>query len=101
MSQASALEQYLLELINAERAKVGAQPLALNDNLNTGAELHSQWMIPIRSPTPAREVRALRRGWRMPASSSSLPGPRARTSAGPVCGALPDIRMRCSFSTSI
>ena len=45
MSQASAFEQYLLELINAERAKVGAQPLAFNDNINTAAELHSQWMI--------------------------------------------------------
>jgi serralysin len=45
MSQASAFEQYLLELINAARAKVGAQPLAFNDNINTAAELHSQWMI--------------------------------------------------------
>ena len=45
MSQASAFEQYLLELINAARAKAGAQPLALNDSINTAAELHSQWMI--------------------------------------------------------
>ena len=45
MSQASAFEQYLLELINAERAKAGSQPLAFNDNINTAAELHSQWMI--------------------------------------------------------
>ena len=28
MSQVNAYEQYMLELINAERAKVGAQPLA-------------------------------------------------------------------------
>ena len=28
MAQPSTYEQYLLELINAERAKVGAQPLA-------------------------------------------------------------------------
>jgi hypothetical protein len=29
MSKPSALEQYMLELINAERAKVGAQPARL------------------------------------------------------------------------
>jgi Ca2+-binding RTX toxin-like protein len=45
MSQASALEQYLLELINAERAKAGAQALAFDPDLNEAAELHSQWMI--------------------------------------------------------
>jgi serralysin len=45
MSQASAYEQYILELINAERAKAGAQPLAFNGNLNSSAELHSQWML--------------------------------------------------------
>ena len=45
MSQASANEQFLLELINAERAKVGAQPLAFDGDLNEAAELHSQWMI--------------------------------------------------------
>jgi hypothetical protein len=45
MSQANAFEQYFLELINAERAKTGAQPLAFNDTLNGAAELHSQWMI--------------------------------------------------------
>ncbi|SDW58789.1 CAP domain-containing protein [Nitrosomonas communis] len=45
MSQANAYEQYMLQLINAERAKVGAQPLAFDDNLNTAAERHSSWMI--------------------------------------------------------
>jgi Ca2+-binding RTX toxin-like protein len=45
MSQANAYEQYMLQLINAERAKVGAQPLAFDDNLNTAAEHHSSWMI--------------------------------------------------------
>lgn len=45
MSQASAYEQYLLELINAERAKVGAQPLAFDGDLNEASELHSAWMI--------------------------------------------------------
>ncbi len=45
MSQANAYEQYMLQLVNAERAKVGAQPLAFDDNLNTAAEHHSSWMI--------------------------------------------------------
>ena len=45
MSQASANEQFLLELINAERAKVGAQPLAFDGDLNEASELHRQWMI--------------------------------------------------------
>lgn len=45
MSQANIYEQYMLELINAERAKVGAQPLAFDGNLNKSAENHSTWMI--------------------------------------------------------
>jgi Ca2+-binding RTX toxin-like protein len=45
MSQASVYEQYLLELINVERAKAGVQPLTLNGDLNESAELHSQWML--------------------------------------------------------
>ena len=45
MSQPTANEQFLLELINAERAKVGAQPLAFDGHLNDSAERHSQWMI--------------------------------------------------------
>lgn len=45
MSQASANEQYLLELINAERAKAGVQPLAFDGDLNEAAELHSAWEI--------------------------------------------------------
>ncbi|NJL08820.1 MAG: hypothetical protein HC900_11665, partial [Methylacidiphilales bacterium] len=45
MTQPSAEEQYLLELINAERAKVGAQPLAFDGDLNEAAETHNKWMI--------------------------------------------------------
>lgn len=45
MSQANAYEQYMLELINSERAKVGAQPLAFDGDLNESAENHSSWMI--------------------------------------------------------
>jgi hypothetical protein len=44
MSQQSDYEQLMLELINAERAKVGAQPLSFNSNLNSAAENHSLWM---------------------------------------------------------
>lgn len=45
MPQHSANEQYLLELINAERAKVGAQPLAFDNDLSEAAEAHDQWML--------------------------------------------------------
>jgi serralysin len=45
MSQPSAYEQYLLELINKDRAAASVQPLTFDSNLNTAAELHSQWMI--------------------------------------------------------
>ena len=45
MSQASALEQYMLELINTERAAAGAQPLAFNGDLNESSEDHSAWML--------------------------------------------------------
>jgi serralysin len=45
MSDPSAYEQYLLELINADRAKAGVQPLADNGQLNAAAGGHSQWMI--------------------------------------------------------
>ena len=45
MYEPSALEQYMLELINAERAKAGVQPLTFNLNLDQAAEQHSQWMI--------------------------------------------------------
>lgn len=44
MSQPSAIEQYLLELLNADRAKAGAQPLAFNSHLNDAAGRHSDWM---------------------------------------------------------
>lgn len=45
MTQPSANEQYLLELINAERAKVGAQALAFDTSLLASAENHSLWML--------------------------------------------------------
>jgi Ca2+-binding RTX toxin-like protein len=45
MAQATAYEQFMLELVNRERAKTGAQPLAFNSNLNASADLHSNWMI--------------------------------------------------------
>ncbi len=45
MSQPSAYEQYLLELINAERDEAGVQPLAFDGELNDAAAGHSQWML--------------------------------------------------------
>ena len=45
MSQASALEQEMIALVNAERAKVGVDPLTFDDNLNSAAENHSSWML--------------------------------------------------------
>ncbi|GLS29186.1 Carboxypeptidase regulatory-like domain-containing protein [Mesorhizobium albiziae] len=45
MPQHSANEQYLLELINAERAKAGVQPLAFDNDLSEAAEGHSKWML--------------------------------------------------------
>jgi Ca2+-binding RTX toxin-like protein len=37
----------MLELINAERAKVGAPPLLLELNLNEAAEGHTEWMLSV------------------------------------------------------
>jgi Ca2+-binding RTX toxin-like protein len=45
MSQATSYEQLMLELVNRERAKAGAQPLAFNASLNVSADAHSNWMI--------------------------------------------------------
>lgn len=45
MPQHNANEQYLLELINAERAEAGVQPLAFDTDLSESAEDHSQWML--------------------------------------------------------
>jgi hypothetical protein len=45
MTLPTPAEQYMLDLINAERAAVGARPLVLDDNLQTSSETHSQWMI--------------------------------------------------------
>ena len=45
MSKADSLEWKMLELINAERAKVGAEALKLELNLNRAAEDHTKWML--------------------------------------------------------
>jgi len=45
MQIADQYERYMLTLINQERAKVGAAPLKLEQNLNVAAEEHSEWML--------------------------------------------------------
>lgn len=45
MSEASALERQMLELINAERAANGLSPVQLELRLNDSAEDHSTWML--------------------------------------------------------
>jgi hypothetical protein len=47
MTIATTYERYMLELINAERAKVGAPALQLEQNLNTAADAHSAWMLDV------------------------------------------------------
>ncbi|ABG31105.1 CAP domain-containing protein [Roseobacter denitrificans] len=45
MSQANKYEQQMLDLINADRAKVGLDPLVFNSDLNEAGEDHSAWML--------------------------------------------------------
>lgn len=45
MSNANPLELGMLDLINAERAAAGLDPLQLITLLNAAAETHSQWML--------------------------------------------------------
>ncbi|MBT8155365.1 hypothetical protein KMP13_16110 [Epibacterium ulvae] len=45
MSEASAFERQMLELINAERAANGLDPVQLELRLNESAEDHSTWML--------------------------------------------------------
>ncbi len=45
MSQASTLEQQMLELINNERTSQGLEPVQLELRLNDASEDHSQWML--------------------------------------------------------
>lgn len=45
MSDASAYEQFLLELINTSRKSAGLQPLAMNDYINAAAEVHSDYQL--------------------------------------------------------
>ena len=45
MTYADQYERYMLDLINADRAKLGADPLMLERNLNQASEDHSKWML--------------------------------------------------------
>jgi hypothetical protein len=45
MSTASTLERQMLDLINADRAAYGLDPLTLELRLNAASEDHSEWML--------------------------------------------------------
>ena len=45
VSVASELERYMLGLVNDARAQEGLAALALEQHLNSSAELHSQWVL--------------------------------------------------------
>ena len=45
MGAPTALEQYLVELVNAERAERGLQPLAYDSKLDNAAAGHTAWMM--------------------------------------------------------
>jgi len=45
MASFTVVEQYLLELVNAERAKTGLQPLANDTALDASADAHTQWLF--------------------------------------------------------
>ncbi len=47
MSQADDLERQMLDLINAERATRGLDPVQLELRLNASAEDHSTWMLAV------------------------------------------------------
>ncbi|MEO9897214.1 MAG: CAP domain-containing protein [Paracoccaceae bacterium] len=47
MSLANQYELQMLALINDERTSRGLNPLQLEQNLNTAAETHSQWMLDV------------------------------------------------------
>ncbi|WP_299373862.1 CAP domain-containing protein [uncultured Tateyamaria sp.] len=53
MSEANQYEQQMLDLINAERAAVGLNPVVFNNDLNESSEDHSAWMIETDSFTHA------------------------------------------------
>jgi uncharacterized protein YkwD len=45
MSTANTLERHMLDLVNEERESRGLNALKLNTELNSSAEVHSQWML--------------------------------------------------------
>ena len=51
MVQASADEQYMLELVNTARAAAGVQPLAMNGLINDAADLHTKYQLDIDQMT--------------------------------------------------
>lgn len=49
--EASAYEQYMLELVNAARASAGVQPLAMNGYINAAAQSHTDWQLSVNKLT--------------------------------------------------
>ncbi|NJO97736.1 MAG: CAP domain-containing protein [Pleurocapsa sp. CRU_1_2] len=42
VNNSDTFDQQILDLVNQERAKVGADPLSINQQLDQAADLHSQ-----------------------------------------------------------
>src|SRR5215217_4136984 len=45
MQQPTNLEQYMLELVNYQRALVGSQPVAWDEGMGQAADNHNQWIL--------------------------------------------------------
>lgn len=51
MAQATANEQFMLELVNNSRKTAGLQPLAMNSSINTAADLHTDYQLDVNKLT--------------------------------------------------
>ena len=101
--QPDSFEQLLLELVNAERAKVGAQPLAFNAHLLASSENHSEWMIASDVfSTRGPEAPTQPTGWKLPGIALPANGGLAKISPGQAHGHRQVFRMRynCYIRTS-
>jgi serralysin len=51
VSQANAYEQFMLELVNKARKDAGLAPLAMNGNINSAADLHTDYQLDVNKLT--------------------------------------------------